>query len=75
MLADPKAEALVNNFAEQWLFLRNVQSVAPDENIFPNFDDNLRQAIQARNRTVLRQHREGGRRRDGSADGQLYVRE
>jgi hypothetical protein len=45
MLADPKAEALVNNFAEQWLFLRNVKSVAPDENTFPNFDDNLRQAF------------------------------
>ncbi|MGP0074956.1 MAG: DUF1592 domain-containing protein [Bryobacteraceae bacterium] len=46
MLADPKAEALVNNFAEQWLFLRNVQSLAPDENTFPNFDDNLRQGFR-----------------------------
>ena len=46
MLADPKAEALVNNFAEQWLFLRNVQSVAPDEATFPNFDDNLRQSYK-----------------------------
>jgi mono/diheme cytochrome c family protein len=46
MLADPKAEALVNNFAEQWLFLRNVQSVSPDEQTFPNFDDNLRQSFK-----------------------------
>jgi hypothetical protein len=46
MLADPKAEALVNNFAEQWLFLRNVQSVAPDQATFPNFDDNLRQSFR-----------------------------
>jgi hypothetical protein len=46
MLADPKAEALVNNFAEQWLFLRNVQSVSPDESTFPNFDDNLRQSFK-----------------------------
>ena len=46
MLADPKAEALVNNFAEQWLFLRNVQSVSPDEAAFPNFDDNLRQSFK-----------------------------
>jgi hypothetical protein len=46
MLADPKAEALVNNFAEQWLFLRNVQSVLPDEATFPNFDDNLRQGFR-----------------------------
>ena len=46
MLADPRAESLVNNFAEQWLFLRNVRSVAPDEATFPNFDDNLRQSFQ-----------------------------
>jgi len=46
MLADRKAEALVNNFAEQWLFLRNVQSVLPDEATFPNFDDNLRQSFK-----------------------------
>ncbi len=46
MLADPKAEALVSNFAEQWLFLRNVQSVTPDEATFPNFDDNLRQSFR-----------------------------
>jgi hypothetical protein len=46
MLADPKAEALIDNFADQWLFLRNVQSVAPDEATFPNFDDNLRQSFR-----------------------------
>ncbi len=46
MLADKRAESLVNNFAEQWLFLRNVQSLAPDEATFPNFDDNLRQAFK-----------------------------
>ena len=46
MLADPKAGALVKNFAGQWLFLRNLQSVAPNEDAFPNFDDNLRQAMR-----------------------------
>jgi hypothetical protein len=46
MLADPKAQALVNNFAEQWLFLRNVQSVLPDQATFPDFDDNLRQSYK-----------------------------
>jgi hypothetical protein len=46
MLADPKAEALVNNFAEQWLFLRNVASVSPDQATFPNFDDNLREGFR-----------------------------
>jgi Protein of unknown function (DUF1588)/Protein of unknown function (DUF1592)/Protein of unknown function (DUF1585) len=36
----------VKNFAGQWLFLRNLQSVAPNEDEFPNFDDNLRQAMR-----------------------------
>ncbi len=46
MLADPKADALVTNFASEWLFLRNLQSVNPASEVFPNFDDNLRQAFR-----------------------------
>jgi hypothetical protein len=46
MLADQRAEALVTNFAEQWLYLRNLRGVAPDLETFPNFDDNLRQAFR-----------------------------
>ena len=46
MMADPKAQALVANFAGQWLFLRNLQSVAPNEDDFPNFDDTLRQSFR-----------------------------
>ena len=46
MLADPKSKALVDNFAAQWLFLRNLQSFIPDSDEFPNFDDNLRQAMR-----------------------------
>jgi hypothetical protein len=46
MLADPRAEALVTNFAGQWLYLRNVRSATPDKNEFPDFDDNLRQSFQ-----------------------------
>jgi hypothetical protein len=42
MLADPKAEALVENFAAQWLFLRELDSVTPDSQLF---DENLRQAM------------------------------
>jgi hypothetical protein len=42
MLADPRAETLVTDFAEQWLQLRQVNSKAPDERRFPTFDDNLR---------------------------------
>jgi hypothetical protein len=45
MLADPKAEALADNFAEQWLFLRNLKNASPNLVDFPDFDDNLRQAM------------------------------
>jgi len=46
MLADQRSSALVENFAGQWLFLRNLRSVTPDVEEFPNFDDNLRQAMR-----------------------------
>jgi mono/diheme cytochrome c family protein len=46
MLADPRAAALVSNFAGQWLRLRNLKSAEPDKNTFPHFDDNLRRAFQ-----------------------------
>ena len=44
MLADPRADALVSNFAGQWLQLRNVETVKPDPLIFP-FDEALRQSF------------------------------
>jgi mono/diheme cytochrome c family protein len=46
MLADPKAEALVQNFAGQWLYLRNLRAMIPNSLDFPDFDDNLRFAFQ-----------------------------
>jgi len=46
MLADPRSEALAINFAGQWLNLRGMQSVGPLPMIFPDFDDNLRQAFR-----------------------------
>jgi hypothetical protein len=46
MLADRRAEALISNFAGQWLQLRNLRASIPDQNDFPNFDDNLRQAFR-----------------------------
>jgi Protein of unknown function (DUF1592)/Protein of unknown function (DUF1588)/Protein of unknown function (DUF1585)/Protein of unknown function (DUF1587)/Protein of unknown function (DUF1595)/Planctomycete cytochrome C len=45
MLADPRSQALANNFAAQWLYLRNLKNFAPDPNEFPDFDDNLRQSL------------------------------
>jgi hypothetical protein len=46
MLADPRSFSLVNNFADQWLHLRNLDSFKPDLRVFPDFDDNLRQAFR-----------------------------
>ncbi len=45
MLADPRSQALVKNFSGQWLFLRNIERMSPDTTSFPNFDENLRQAL------------------------------
>jgi hypothetical protein len=44
MLADERAASLANNFASQWLYLRNLRAAAPDMYFFPDFDDNLRQS-------------------------------
>ena len=46
MLEDPRASALVENFAGQWLFLRNVGTMEPDGTEFPGFDENLRRGLR-----------------------------
>jgi len=46
MLADERSQSLVTNFAAQWLHLRNLDSITPDGRLFPDFDDNLRQAMR-----------------------------
>jgi len=46
MLRDAKAQTLVDNFAAQWLFLRNLKSAYPDTRTFPDFDNKLREAFQ-----------------------------
>lgn len=46
MLADPRSKALVDNFADQWLYLRNLKNINPDFETFPDFDDNLRQSMK-----------------------------
>ncbi|HWF11623.1 MAG TPA: DUF1592 domain-containing protein [Bryobacteraceae bacterium] len=45
MLADSRSTALVDNFAAQWLFLRNLKNFTPDQQNFPDFDDNLRESM------------------------------
>jgi hypothetical protein len=46
MLADSRSHALADNFAEQWLHVRNLESITPDLRLFPDFDDNLRQSFR-----------------------------
>jgi hypothetical protein len=46
MLADPKSEALIENFTGQWLSVRSLKTSEPAVNLFPDFDDNLRNAFQ-----------------------------
>jgi hypothetical protein len=46
MLHDPRAAALAENFAGQWLHLRNLETIKPNTDFFPDFDDNLRQAFK-----------------------------
>ena len=46
MLKDERARALGSNFAGQWLYLRNLRVLQPDADVFPDFDHNLRDALQ-----------------------------
>lgn len=46
MLADARSEALVGNFAGQWLYLRNLAAQKPDPDAFPEFDESLRQGFE-----------------------------
>jgi hypothetical protein len=46
MLADPKADALTKNFAGQWLLVRALDDHTPDYNVFPDYDDTLRDAFK-----------------------------
>ncbi|MEQ1870365.1 MAG: DUF1592 domain-containing protein, partial [Vicinamibacterales bacterium] len=46
LLADPRSKALADNFFGQWLALRSLRGQTPDPNIFPEFDENLRDAFR-----------------------------
>jgi hypothetical protein len=46
LLADPRSHSFISNFAGQWLQLRNLNSLIPNSEEFPDFDDNLRRAFQ-----------------------------
>jgi hypothetical protein len=46
MLGDPRSDALVTNFAQQLLYLRNLPATSPDGIFYPNWDDELRQSLK-----------------------------
>ena len=46
MMADSRADAFIKNFVGQWLYLRNLDDFYPDPAAFPEFDENLRTALQ-----------------------------
>ena len=61
MLADPRAQALVDNFAGQWLHIRNVSGFQPSPELLFHFDDNLRQAFEQETKlffeSIIRENR------------------
>ena len=61
MIADPRSESMVTNFAAQWLYLRDIEAKQPDEVLFPNWDETLRQAFQRETElfleSILRENR------------------
>jgi mono/diheme cytochrome c family protein len=61
MLADPRSESMVTNFAAQWLFLRDIESKRPDEILFPEWDETLRAAFHRETElflnSILRENR------------------
>ena len=61
MLADPRARSLVDNFAAQWLQLRDLRGVVPDPDLFPDFDENLRDAMRQETELFLKSQIEADR--------------
>ncbi|HXI60389.1 MAG TPA: DUF1592 domain-containing protein [Polyangia bacterium] len=55
MLADPRAQALIDNFAGQWLFIRKIDEAAPDPTLFPQFDASLRDALKSETQLLFRE--------------------
>ena len=61
MLADPRSQALVDNFAGQWLHIRNVAGFRPSPELLFHFDDNLRMAFERETKmffeSIIRENR------------------
>ena len=75
MLADPRAEALVNNFAAQWLYLRNLDEPQARHPAVPGLRRQPAPGVPARDGAVVREHAERGPQRARSAARRLHVRQ
>ena len=53
MLHDPRSDALVENFASQWLTIGKLSGVVPDVDAYPEFDENLRDAFREETRLFI----------------------
>ena len=61
MLADGRSSALVDNFAEQWLYLRTLRDITPNPDLYPDFDDNLRVAFEQETKMFVESQLRGDR--------------
>ena len=76
MLADPRAtDALVDDFAAQWLNLRRVDEVVVDPERYPNFDESLLQAFKQETELFVGSTLREDRSVAGSAERRLHVRQ
>ena len=75
MLADPRSESLVTNFAAQWLYLRNLTAVLARLHRLPGLRRDAAASPAPGDRALLREHRPRGPQRARSADRRLHVRE
>ena len=76
MLADPRvARALSANFGAQWLHLRNLSASQPDVVLFPEFDENLREAMRQETEFFLESMGARGSKHPEIARRELYVPE
>ena len=73
MLADPRSEALVGNFAGQWLTLRNAAAVQPDEDEFPDFGEGLRQGFRRETELLFGRVLREDRSAPGAAGRRLHL--
>ena len=75
MLRDPRSQALVDNFAGQWLKLGKLAGVVPDVDEFPDFDENLREAMQQETRLFIDSQLRDDRSVMDLLTAELHVRE